>query len=451
MVRVIMFSFKDSEKQSIMTTGTGLFIEGIRERAEPAGKNVPLTCWFYSLQNSIKVALQTGQLVLDNINRLGSIYDINLYKLPSFRRYFGMRLMKVANARDLDFELKDDRILSKVSHKDVRGIFQDFLTREYDYAVSKNLEKKTFDAHSEVILWHLLNDIYDFPRPIGYERKLAYDIINGFSRNRELRKIWKLEQLSNAPILIDGWMRALVETKKFDVVTVDEIGPMYSPPRFSDIDTRVLFSGPHAEVCKSILTKATKAPAWPIEATTSNNSACYHLTSAGLIEYISEKAKELRNFGYVVSRDLFIEVDTKLRYLYQDNGYEDNSDTTLTEQVFRTVGRARLAAQVFDKISYAMIDKQLKKLENGEVTHNKMLETVLEPLLLKGCIEIDKPNGKFVVVPGMENDISIMLDIWSRMEMVELTIPEEEYARQKRIAQTRVQARKKAFKLFKMD
>lgn len=446
-----MSSFKDSEKKAIISTGTSLFIEGIRERAEPAGKNVPLTCWFYALQNSVKVALQTGQVILDNINRLGSIYDINLYKLPSFKRYFGMRMMKVSKARDLDFELKDDRILSNISRKDARSIFQDFLKREYDYAVSKNLVNKTFDAHCEVIIWHLLNDIYDFPRPIGYERKLAYDIINGFSHKRALRKIWNPKRLENASILIDGWMRALVETKKFDVVTVDEIGPMYSPPRFSDIDTRVLFSGPHAEICKSILTKATTAPAWPIEATRSNNNACYHLTSAGLIEYISEKTKEIRNFGYVVPRNLFIEVDTKLGYLYQDNGYEDNSDTTLTEQIFRTIGRARLAAQFFDTIKYDKLDTQLKQLESGEVAHNKILETVLEPLLLKGCVEMDKKNGKFVVVSGMESDISIMLDIWSRMEMVELSIPEEEYARQKRIAQTRVQARKKAFRLFKME
>lgn len=446
-----MSNFEDAEKRAIISTGTNLFIEGIRERAEPAGKNVPLTCWFYALQNSVKVALQTGQVVLDNINRLGTIYDINLYKLPSFRRYFGMRLMRVSKARDLDFELRDDRIVSNISRKDARNVFQEFLEREYDYAVSKNLANKTFDAHCEVIIWHLLNDIYDFPRPVGYERKLAYDIINGFSRNRELREIWNPKRLENAPILIDGWMRAMVETKKFDVVTVDEIGSMYSPPRFSDIDTRVLFSGPHAEICKSILTQATKAPAWPIEATRSNNNACFHLTSAGLIEYISEKTKEIRNFGYVVPRDLFIKVDTKLGYLYQDKGYQDNSDITLTEQIFRAVGRARLAAQFFETISYDKLDTQLKKLESGEVAHNKVLETVLEPLLLKGCIEMDKTRNKFVVVPGMENDISIMLDIWSCTEMVELKIPEEEYARQKRIAQTRVQARKKAFKLFKME
>ncbi len=101
-----------------------------------------------------------------------------------------------------------------------------------------------------------------------------------------------------APILLDGWMRALVENKKFDVIPVDEVGLMYSPPRFSEIDTRVLYSGQHPEVCRSIFEQASRAPAWPIEATESNNNACYHLTSAGLIEYVSEKTREMRNFGY---------------------------------------------------------------------------------------------------------------------------------------------------------
>ena len=120
-------------------------------------------------------------------------------------------------------------------------------------------------------------------------RKLAYDIIDGFSKTGGLREIWDPEKLDNAPILIDGFMRTLVETKKFDVVDIDEVGPMYSPPRFSDIDTRILYSGPHSEVCRSIYEKASRTPAWPIQATRSNNNACHHLTSAGLIEFISEK------------------------------------------------------------------------------------------------------------------------------------------------------------------
>lgn len=446
-----MSTFEDSEKRGIISTGTSLLIEGIRERAEPAGKNIPLTCWFYALQTSVKIAIQTSQLVLDNINRLGTIYDINLYKLPTFQERFGRRIINVAGQTDLDFELKNDRVISNITRSDARSVFEDFLKQEYEYAISTNLANKHFDAHSEVMIWHLLNDIYDFPRPVGYERKLAYDIINSFSKIGKLRKIWDPEKLQNAPILIDGFMRTIVETKKFEVVDVDEVGPMYSPPRFSEVDTRVLFSGPHSEVCRSVYEKASRAPAWPIQASRSNNNACYHLTSAGLIEYVSEKTKEIRNFGYVVPRELFLETDAKLRYLYQDKGYQENSDTTLTEQIFRTIGRARLAAQVLDTMNYNDLDAKLKKLEGNEVPYNKALEIILEPLLLKGSIELDTANKKFVVVPGMENDVSIMLDIWSRMEMVELDIPEEEFARQKRTAQTRIQAKNKAIKLLKMD
>ena len=444
-------SIEDSEKRSVISTGTSLFIEGMRESARPAGKNVPLTSWFYALQTSVKVALQTNQLVLENINRLGSIYDINLYKLPTFRQFFGSRLMKVAQQTNLDFTLKDDRIITSVSRKDARNAFQEFLTTEYDYAISSNLANKDFSAHTEVIVWHVLNDIYEFPRPLGFERKLAYDLISDFSRDHRLKDIWDPDKLQNAPILLDGWIRALVETKKFDVIPMDEIGLMYSPPRFSEIDTRVLYSGPQSEVCRSIFEKASRAPAWPIEATESNNNACYHLTSAGLIEYVSEKTREIRNFGYVVPRDLFIEVDAKLGYSYQEKGYEKNADTTLTEQIFRTIGRARLASQVLDSVKLDYLDSKLKKLEDGELEHSKVLEKILEPLLLKGSITLDKTKQKFIVVPGMENDITILLDIWSRMEMLDLKIPEEDFARQKRIAQTRIQTRKNALKMFKME
>ncbi len=38
----------------------------------------------------------------------------------------------------------------------------------------------------------------------------------------------------------------------------------------------------------------------------------------------------------------------------------------------------------------------------------------------------------------METDITTVLDIWSRMEMLNLKIPEEEFAKQKRCAQTKI-------------
>lgn len=440
----------EKEKRNVIMTGTGLFIEGIREREEPAGKKVPLTSWFYVLQNSVKVAMQTGQFILDNIGELGKIYNINLYTQPYFKQTFGRRILRVAEDTELDFSLKENIIESNISRGDARKAFLNFLEKEYEYAISKNLVDKRFDAHCEVIVWHLLNDIYNFPRPVGYEKKLTYDVIDSLSGIRVLKKkIWDPDKLEVAPLLVDGWIRALVETKKFDVVPIEEVGPMYSPPRFSDIDKRILFSGPQAETCRKIHQLASRSPAWPIQATKENNNACYHLTSAGLIEYVSERTPEIRNFGYVVPRELFIETDAKLGYIYMENGYKNNSDTTLTEQVFRTVGRARLAVNVLEAVDFDEIDRKLKQLEDGEVESDKTLKTILQPLQFKGCIEYDKLQNKFRVVPGMENDISIMLDIWTAMDFVDLKIPEEEYARQKRAAQTRSQARKKALSLFK--
>lgn len=440
----------EKEKRNVIMTGTGLFIEGIRERDEPAGKKVPLTSWFYVLQNSVKVALQAGQFRLDNIGELGKIYNINLYTQPYFRQAFGRRVLKVAEDTGLDFGLKEDIIQSNIERKEARKAYQYFLDKEYEYAISRNLVGKSFDAHCEVIVWHLLNDIYNFPRPVGYEKKLTYDVIDSLSGIKVgNQKIWDPKRLEVAPLLVNGWIRALVETKKFDVLSIEEVGPMYSPPRFSEIDKRILFSGPQAETCRNIHELASRSPAWPIQATKENNDACFHLTSAGLIEYVSEKAPEIRHFGYVVPRDLFIETDVKLNYVYTEEGYKGNSDTTLTEQVFRTVGRARLAVNVLETVDFNEIDGKMKQLEGGEVESNQTLKTILQPLQFKGCIQYDKSQNKFHVVPGMENDISIMLDIWTIMDFVDLKIPKEEYARQKRAAQTRSQARKKALSLFR--
>lgn len=437
------------EKRSIILAGTNLFIEGIREREEPAGKNIPLTSSFFAVQTAIKVAFQSGQFKLSNVNALGRIYGINLYAKPSYAPYFGKKILNIAKAREIDFDLKEDRITSNVSKSDARTLFLEFLEKEYDYSISKNLKDKDFDAHAEVTVWHLLDDIYNFPRPVGYENKLLYDIVKDYSKMRvDGVQVWNPDKLKNVPFMVDAWMKRLIETRKFDIVPVQEVGPMYSPPRFSDIDEKVLFSGPRSDICREIVQLAFRSPAWPIRATTENNFACKHLTSAGLMEYVSENAPGIRDFGYVVPRQLFIDVDAKLGCIYSDQGYRLASDIAFTEQLFRTVGRGRLAAHFLKSTDFSVIDQKLKQLESGETSYDKALKFILEPLEIKGCIERKEVEGKFIVLPGMMNDIKIMLDVWDNFEFIELHVPKEEFAKEKRTAQTRVQARNKAMSLF---
>jgi len=437
------------EKRSIILAGTNLFIEGVREREEPAGKNIPLTSSFFAVQTAIKVAFQSGQFKLATVNALGKIYGINRYAQPSYIPYFGKKLLNIAKAREIDFDLTNDRITSNVSKSDARSLFLQFLEKEYEYSISENLKGKHFDAHAEVLVWHLLDDIYNFPRPLGYENKLVYDIVKDYSKIKvDGEQVWNPDKLQNVPLMVDAWMKRLIETKKFDVVPVQEVGPMYSPPRFSDINKEVLFSGLRSDICKEILQLALRSPAWPIHATRENNFACKHLTSAGLIEYVSENAPGIRDFGYVVPRDLFIDVDTKLGCIYSNQGYKQASDIALTEQIFRTVGRGRLAAHVLKSVDFSVIDKELKKLESGSLSYGKALKFILEPLEITGCIQRKELEGTFNVLPDMMNHVKIMLDIWDNFEFIQLQIPKEDFAREKRIAQTRVQARNKAMQLF---
>jgi hypothetical protein len=112
------------------------------------------------------------------------------------------------------------------------------------------------------------------------------------------------------------------------------------------------------------------------------------------------------------------------------------------------VGRGRLAAHVLKSADFSELDKRLKQLETGSVAYNKALEFILNPLEIKGCIEKSERKAEFTVVPGMTNDIRILLDVWDNFEFIKLDIPEEEFAKEKRTAQTRVQARNKAMSLF---
>lgn len=438
------------EKRATILAGTNLFIEGIRERAEPAGKSIPLTSSFFAVQTAIRVAFQSGLFNLSNINVLGRIYGINLYAQPSYRPYFAKKIMNIARAREIDFDLKEERIVSKVSRADARTLFLKFLDEEYEYSISESLKGKGFDANAEVLVWHLLDDIHNFPRPVGYENKLIYDVVSSYSKLKvDGEKVWDPDKLQNVPLMVDAWMKRLVETQKFAVLPVEEVGPMYSPPRFSEIDGKVLFSGPGSEICKEVIQKASRSPAWPIRTTKEYNFALKHLTSAGLIEFVGEVQPEVRDFVYVVPRDKFIEVEAKLGILNSELGYKKTGETSLTEQIFRTVGRARLATHILKSVDFQTIDMRLKQLESGHTRSDKAMSFILEPLELKGSIEKDETEGRFVVIPEMANDIAILLDVWDNFEFIDLKVPEEEFAKEKRTAQTQVQARSKAMSLFR--
>jgi len=437
------------EKRAVILAGTNLLIEGVRERKEPAGKNIPLTSSFFAVQTAMKVAFQSGQFKLSNLNVLGNIYGITRYTQPSYCPFFARKILRIAKNREIDFVLKGDRIESNLTKAEGRKMFLSFLDGEYEYSISKNLVGKDFDAYAEVLVWHLLDDIYNFPRPLGYEKKLVYDVVNSNSKIKvDGQRIWDPGKLKSVPPMVDAWMTRLIETKKFEIVLVEEVGRMYSPPRFSNIDDRVLFDGPGSEICKEIAQRASRSPAWPVRSTMEGNFALKHLTSAGLIEYITEIAPRIRDYGYVVPRDFFVDIDAKLGGVRAVLGYKQVSDTALTELIFRSVGRARLAAHVLKSVPFETIDQKLKQLETGSVTYDKALLFILEPLELEGCIEKKEDEGKFYVTSGMMNDVKIMLDIWDILEFGDLNIPEEEFAKQKRTAQTRVQARNKAASLF---
>jgi len=436
----------DSEKREIISTGPALFIEGIREGSRPAGKTIPLTSWFFSCITSSKIAIQTGKFNIDRIMDLGNIYDIELYKNEYYRNRFSRRMKWVAEQTGLDFKIENNVIISDVSRSDARKSFKHFLDVEYNYSITDNLKGKNFDAHSEVLMWHLLNDIYNFPRPVGYEKKLAYDLINEYNENTRTKDVWNIDGIENSTIYIDGLMRALLETKKFEVISVPDIGMMYSPPRFSDPDKRIFMSGPYANICRSILESAQRAPAWPVHFKDEINFAFVHLNSAGLVEYVSELDREMREYGYVIPRDYFWEIHVKLNYPFIDTNEDNKAETTLTEQIFRTVGRARLVSQILGRIELSIIDNKLKQLESGECKIDPIIKKILDPMMAKGSLDINLDKNEIFVVPGMENDVSIMLDVWQNMDLITLDIPEEEFAKQKRTAQTTRQFKKKAFK-----
>jgi hypothetical protein len=107
-----------------------------------------------------------------------------------------------------------------------------------------------------------------------------------------------------------------------------------------------------------------------------------------------------------------------------------------------------LAVNVLKVITLDDMTDQLTKLETGVIKSNDFVKKILNPLMVKGTLSYNKDDNTFTVIPGMEKDIEILLDIWNKMDMIDLNIPKEEYAKEKRAAQTRSNFKKKAYQWF---
>ena len=444
---------KPEKKINIMMTGPPMTMESIRAKKERAGKRCPVTSWFFLFHHFLKGLTTNGEFPLNGIIDVGTSYGVSRYADETFKKWFEKRINWISKdheyLQDITIRTENgvEKILLDLSRKD----FVKTMLTEYDYAISRNLaSKRSIEAYTEVALWHLVDDIYNIPRQKGYEWKLGVDLIRG---NKDIKvngkRVWSPEMLENIPVYLAGWMDTFTTTCKFDLLQLKKFGEVYSPPRFKDMDKRVLFSGKHSSLSRDLLEAAELSPANPIKADEENTAALYHLSSAGFIDVVSElnDFPVLGDYLYIVPRSKFEKIDTALTYLdSKKSPYKEHGDIAWTEHLFRALGRARAAVDLLG-IPREEIDASLKRLEGGSVKYSSM-RPVLDSLQMRGTVEIDKSSNKAWAAPQREKEIQLLLDLWDNIELAKITIPPSVEARIKRKRQTELQLNRKALEVW---
>lgn len=447
---------KPEKKINIMMTGPPLTMECIRAKREKAGKKCPITSWFFLYHNFLKGLTTNGEFPINGIFDVGRSYGVSRYENEAFRNWFLKRVRWISQKNEYlgDFKVRSesgvDKIFLDLSRKD----FVNGMVAEYDYAVSDNLANKPdVEAYTEVTLWHLVGDIYNIPRQKGYEWKLGVDLVRG---NSDIsvggKSIWSPDILENIPVYLAGWIDTFTTSRKFDLLPVKNFGDVYSPPRFKDLDKRVLFSGKYSSLSKKIFEAAELSPAYPVKANEENTAALYHLASAGYIDVVSElnDLPVLSDYVYIVPRAKFEEIDQKLSYLdSKKSPYKEYGDIAWTEHLFRALGRARAAVDLLG-IPRNEIDASLKGLEQGDVNYSS-IRPVLDSLQMRGTVNIDKNSNKAWVAPKREKEVAILLDLWDNIELIKIQIPPVDEARIKRARQTELQLYRGALEIWRRD
>src|SRR5437867_2675947 len=95
-----MFLDKPEKKSNVILTGPALVMDTLRERRESAGKNCPVTSWFFLFQHFLKAELRNSRYSVDSVSMVGNAYGIKKYARGSFGEWFVKRLQTISKNSD---------------------------------------------------------------------------------------------------------------------------------------------------------------------------------------------------------------------------------------------------------------------------------------------------------------------------------------------------------------
>lgn len=478
-----MYYEREEDRIRTMLCGTPLTAEKLRMSQMKLGAEWWATSYFFVLHILAKSFTQNETISFDAIHHLAENYGIDLWtdkdhlrkKLNDFTKAFRRTGLGSIHKTEND-ALTVDKVISKDE-------FRAFAAKEYEYSMGEGLVRfypsswewgiRTVSNFAERILWHYITRIFDSPRvyssPSGDNELVALyaDIIETMQKTHfRFHQISPWEEVSPHTLsLIQGWERNLISKnilKPFPIGDVLFIAPSF----FSTIDWRKVFSGgkfsaEKQELVVEMVENLRKTPAYPIsKGSTEKYDLAKGLQRAGAIKIVEEaKTSQITPYVYLVARDVFEDVDGQMKYQYSSKPIKEFGDSTLTDLVFLSLGRARLFGEqalpglkqlkVECKPELTKIFDDLEQKKTAMVP-KKVSSGIFDPLVSIGIVMPE--NEKLVVDQRYSPIIKRLADYWNNLvndpSISNIEFPPKETVDRKEHAQVEGQIRKRLGEYF---
>ncbi len=438
-----MYYTKTSDRIRTMLTGTPLTAEKIRVRDDGIGSGFGGTSWFFTMHLIAKSLTRGTEDTIDFDSLLTTIknYQIHDWSEKNKLQYIEnkwINVYKQCGIGNIDLDKNNNiTIDGTISSTE----FRNFADSQYDYAMEKGLisykpllgwyKRSRKSDYVERILWHYITSIYDGPKVLSdaedgcFLDGLFTDLTDTMERKGLAPQgisIWQKNDTLGGLEMLKDWERAFIAKKilyPFDIGDTTYIAPSF----FSEIDLSVLNSSDSTEIV-NFMTKIRKVPSYPIsKGNREQYELAMQLQRATAIKIVEDpfKSPGIPPYVYVVSRDLFEEIEKILGYSYSTNPLSKWGDSSITDQFFVAIGRTNIfghqmapGVKLLNKNSKDDIDKVISNLEeHHEADISKLPKGILDPL--KTINVVFGNNDTLNVNPQNRIFIEKFSEIWNQL------------------------------------
>ncbi|MGC1121637.1 MAG: hypothetical protein WBA22_11145 [Candidatus Methanofastidiosia archaeon] len=413
-----MYLKNEKDKVRAMLAGTPLSAEKIRMSGQDLGGNWYGTSWFFLMHIIAKALSRNDLITFEGLHTTVKDYGITKWedrdtlekRLNQITDIFRKRGLKNIYV-DRNKNLRIDGPISK-------GELYEFTQSQYDYSMTDGLVQydeideqfrpRGIFSYAERVFWHYITGVYDCPKLYeSSQGDFLTAVTNNVFDNMEDKyesqgvKLWEKHNLTHVRSYLKIWERSLVS--KNILYPLEFGGNLFiSPSFYSEIDFSVFKENEDKESILKLIYKLRKFPGCPIyKGNATEYDLAKRLQRAGAVKIVEEEPSLSNHYVYLVSRDIFNELDKKIRFNYSENPLSEFGDSSLTQDIFVVLGRSRLLSEgklpqiQFTNVDYQIeIERILGELENKSESSLGPLEGVglFDPFLPLNIVRIEGDN-----------------------------------------------------------